>query len=140
MADQTFSYDDYLAGLPADRRDAVEHVWQVVRENIPNGYTEQINSKFLTFAADDEMYVALANQKNYISLHLMPVYVFPELKAKLDKSGKKLKGGKSCVNFKRAEELPLDVIAEVVSAYNAEAYKEQIQQGRHGERSKKKSS
>ncbi len=135
MTEQTFSYDDYLASLPADRKDAVERVWQVVRENIAKDYTEQISRKFLTFAAEDEMCIALANQKNYISLHLMPMYVFPELKAKLDESGKKLKGGKSCVNFQRADELPLDVISEIVGAYDAKSYNEQMQQVRDGKKS-----
>jgi uncharacterized protein YdhG (YjbR/CyaY superfamily) len=137
MTEQTYSYGDYLANLPDDRKDAVERVWQVVRENIAKDYTERISPKFLTFAAEDEMCIALANQKNYISLYLMPIYVFPELKAKLDESGKKLKGGKSCVNFRRADELPLDVIAEIVRAYDAKAYKEQMRQVRAGEQSKK---
>ena len=93
MTEQSFSFGDYLANLPADRKDSVERVWRVVRESIPKGYTEKISSKFLSFGVDGEMYVALASQKNYISLHLMPMYVFPELKAKLNAAGKKLKGG-----------------------------------------------
>ncbi len=135
MTEQTFSYDDYLVSLPSDGKDAVERVWQVVRENIAKDYTEQISRKFLTFAAEDEMCIALANQKKYISLHLMPMYFFPELKAKLDESGKKLKGGKSCVNFQRADELPLDVISEIVGAYDAKSYNEQMQQVRDGKKS-----
>lgn len=137
MEEQTFSYDQYLAGLPADRRSAVDRVWRVVRENVPAGYTEQITPKFLTFKADDDWYVALANQKNYVSLYLTPVYIFPELKAKLDNSGKKLKCGKSCINFKRAEELPLETIAEIVSAYDADAYKEQVREIRGSKKAKK---
>ena len=123
-------YEQYLADLPPDRRDAVDRVWQVVRSHMPEGYVEDISSKFLTFKADEDWYVALANQKNYISLYLMPVYAFPELKARLDASGKRLKMGKSCINFRRAEELPLDVIGEIVSAYNAEAYKEYVRRVR----------
>jgi hypothetical protein len=139
MVERTFSYDQYLAGLPADRRTVVERVWRVVRENVPAGYTEQISPKFLTFKADDDWYVALANQKNYVSLYLMPVYVFPELKEKLDNSGKKLRCGKSCINFKRAEELPLETIAEIVSAYDADAYKEHVRRIRDVKQTKGKS-
>lgn len=139
MTEQAFSYDDYLANLPADRKDAVERVWKAVRESMPAGYTEQISPKYLMFSADGEMYVSLANQKNYISLHLMPIYVFPELKAKLNASGKKLKGGKSCVNFLRAEELPLKVLAEIVAACRAKDFKQQMLLMRGAEHSKKKS-
>jgi uncharacterized protein YdhG (YjbR/CyaY superfamily) len=137
VAEQPFSYSDYLASLPAERKEAVERVWKAVRESMPAGYTEQISSKYLTFAADGEMYVALANQKNYITLHLIPIYIFPELKAKLDNSGKKLKGGKGCVNFLCAEELPLDIIAQVVGSCEAETYKEKMRQLRGKEKSKK---
>jgi uncharacterized protein YdhG (YjbR/CyaY superfamily) len=137
MAEQPFSYSDYLASLPAERKEAVERVWKAVRESMPAGYTEQISPKYLTFAADGEMYVALANQKNYLTLHLIPIYVFPELKAKLDNSGKKLKGGKGCVNFLCAEELPLDIIAQVVGSCEAETYKEKMRQLRGKEKSKK---
>jgi uncharacterized protein YdhG (YjbR/CyaY superfamily) len=137
MAEQPFSYSDYLASLPAERKEAVERVWKAVRESMPAGYTEQISPKYLTFAADGEMYVALANQKNYLTLHLIPIYVFPELKAKLDNSGKKLKGGKGCVNFLSAEELPLDIIAQVVGSCEAETYKEKMRQLRGKEKSKK---
>jgi uncharacterized protein YdhG (YjbR/CyaY superfamily) len=137
VAEQPFSYSDYLASLPAERKEAVERVWKAVRESMPAGYTEQISPKYLTFAADGEMYVALANQKNYITLHLIPIYIFPELKAKLDNSGKKLKGGKGCVNFLCAEELPLDIIAQVVGSCEAETYKEKMRQLRGKEKSKK---
>src|SRR5687768_2678987 len=133
MPEQTLSLEQYLAGLPPERRGEVEKVWRVVRENVPGGYAEEVGPKFLTYKAGDEWYVALANQKNYISLYLMPLYVFPELKAKLDASGKTLKCGKSCINFKRADELPLDVVAEVVAANDAEAYTARVREARgHG--------
>lgn len=138
MAEQTLSYDRYLDSLPAERREAVAQVWQVMRENVPKGYSEQVTPKFLTFMADDDWYIALANQKNYISLYLIPIYVFPELKAKLDSSGKKLKCGKSCINFQRAEDLPLKTIAEIVSAYDVEDYKQQCREIRASSRAGKK--
>jgi hypothetical protein len=138
MTEQSISYDRYLAGLPPERRDAIERVWQVMRENVPEGYTEKITPKFLTYTADDEWYIALANQKNYISLYLMPVYVFPELKARLDNSGKNLKCGKSCINFKRAEDLPLETIAEIVSACGVEEYGKHCREIRDSARKRRK--
>ena len=140
MVEQTLSYERYLAGLPADRRGEVERVWGVVRQNMPHGYVEEIGPKFLSFKAGDDWYVALANQKNYISLYLMPLYVFPEMKAKLDGSGKDVRCGKSCINFKRADELPLEVVAEIVGASDAEAYKEGVRRGKTESRKKERSS
>jgi len=79
MVEQTLSYEQYLASLPPQRRSEIERVWRVVRQNVPDGYVEEIGPKFLSFKANDDWYVALANQKNYISLYLMPLYVFPEM-------------------------------------------------------------
>lgn len=130
MSEQTLSYEQYLECLPAERRSEVDKVWRVVRNNMPEGFTEEIGPKFISFKADADWYVALASQKNYISLYLMPVYVFPELKAKLDAAVKNLKCGKSCINFKKAEDLPLDTVGEIIAANDAEAYKEHVRQVR----------
>jgi hypothetical protein len=137
MMEKSLTYKQYLAGLPADRRREIDRVWQVVRENMPAGYTEEIGPKFLAFKADSDWYVALANQKNYISLYLIPIYVFPELKAKLDATGKNLKCGKSCINFKKADDLPLDTVGEIVAAKGAEAYKEHVRQVRSESKKKR---
>ncbi len=136
MMENNLSYEQYLANLPAERRVEIERVWGLVRERVPAGYAEEIGAKFLSFKAGDDWLVALANQKNYISLYLMPLYVFPEMKAKFDAAaaGKKLKCGKSCINFKRAEELPLDVLGEIVGRYDAQAYAEQVRQIRSADR------
>ena len=135
MMENNLSYEQYLTGLPAERRVEIERVWGLVRERVPAGYAEEIGAKFLSFKAGDDWLVALANQKNYISLYLMPLYVFPEMKAKFDAAAsKKLKCGKSCINFKRAEELPLDVLGEIVGRYDAQAYAEQVRQIRSADR------
>lgn len=139
MVNQKLSFQQYLAGLPDDRRREIEKVWRVVRRSMPKGYTEQVGPKFLSFMAGDEWYVALANQKNYISLHMIPLYVFPEMKAKFDEVAGNLKCGKGCINFKRAEDLPLDVIGEIIGAREAAAFQEHMQQIRSAGRAKKKS-
>ena len=129
MPEQALSYEEYLDSLPVERRVEVERVWGLVRERIPAGYTEEIGAKFLSFKAGADWYVALANQKNYISLYLIPLYVFPEMKAKFDAdASEKLKCGKSCINFQRAEELPLETLAEIVSACDARAFAAHVQQ------------
>ena len=141
MGEKALSYEEYLDGLPAERRAEIERVWGVVREHVPAGFTEEIGAKFLSFKAGDDWLVALANQKNHISLYLMPLYVFPEMKAKFDAAtaaGGKLKCGKSCVNFKRAGELPLGVVGEIVGEYKAEDYAERVRQIRCAERPPRK--
>lgn len=84
MTDQTLSYEQFLDSLPPERRGEVERVWRAVRASVPDGYREEVTAKYLTFKASGEWYVALASQKNYLSLHLVPIYVYPELREKLD--------------------------------------------------------
>ena len=135
----TLSYEQYLDSLPAGRRTEIERVWGLVREHIPAGYTEDVSAKFLSFKTGADWYVALANQKNYISLYLIPLYVFPEMKAKFDAAAsKKLKCGKGCINFLRAEELPLEVIGEIVGGYEAQSFAAHVQQIRSAGRPQRK--
>ena len=64
-------------------------------------------------------YAALAAHKNYSSLYLMSVYgsktLLAELKAGFKKAGKKLDMGKSCIHFKRADDLDLDTIGTLIA-------------------------
>jgi len=80
--------------LPPERHAEVERVWQLVREHIPAGYIEAIGPKFLTFMAVDDWYVALANQKQYISLYLMPIYVFPISRQNSTRAAKSSRAGR----------------------------------------------
>ena len=121
--------DQYLDELPPDRRETVAAIRDLVLENLPAGYEETMYFGMIGYVVPLEVqpetyngqpleYVALASQKNYISLYLMNVYGHKEtqewfLKA-YKASGKKLNMGKSCVRFKKLDDLPLDVIARVV--------------------------
>lgn len=112
----TISFDEFIEALPVERQEPARQVWQLVRDAVPAGYTEHIGRKFLEFRAGKEMCLALANQKNYLSLHLIPVYMMPGLREQLVTAAPKLKMGKGCLNFKHLEELPLAALADVIAA------------------------
>jgi Domain of unknown function (DU1801) len=71
-------------------------------------------------------YAGLAAQKNYMALYLMTVYGDIDTEQWFRKayqaSGKKLDMGKSCVRFRKLEDLPLDVIAQVIARVPVQAY------------------
>ena len=128
---QPASVEEYLASLPADRRAEIERVREVVTRNLPAGYEEGVGFGMIcysvplsayrdTYNKQPLMYAALASQKNYLSLYLMPVYpdnaLEKRLRAAFAASGKKLDMGKSCIRFKRAADLPLDAIGDIVAA------------------------
>jgi maltooligosyltrehalose synthase len=121
----------FLAELPADRRRELEAVRAVVRRNLPAGYEEALSGKLLvwqvpleaypdTYNGHPLWYTALASQKNYLSLYLMNAYGNPALARLLREgfkaAGKKLDMGKSCVRFRAADDLALDVVGEVVAS------------------------
>jgi hypothetical protein len=126
-ATATLSYDEFIAALPAERRQPMAQVWQLVRAAVPAGYTEHIGPKYLEFRAGPEMCIALANQKSYMSLHLVPIYLMPTLQEGLAAAAPKLKMGKGCLNFKKVEELPLDAVREVIASTSATDYLASLQ-------------
>jgi len=128
---------DYLAELPADRRRTISAVRAVIRKSLPKGYKESVGYGMICYAvplstyADTYngqplCYAALASQKNYCALYLMNVYGDTQTaKAFRDgfkKAGKKLDMGKSCVRFKTADDLPLDVIGKTIAATPVTAF------------------
>ena len=136
---------EYLDELPDDRRESMQAVRQVVLDNLPDGYEEMMLYGMIGWAIPLEVYpetynghplayASLGNQKNYMSLYLMNVYgdqVTEEwFKERYAASGKKLNMGKSCVRFKRVDDLPLDLIGEVISRTPAEDYIRYYEQSR----------
>lgn len=129
--------EEYLAQLPADRREVVAALREVVLANLPDGYEESMTWGMLsyeiplsrypeTYNKKPLAYAALAAQKNYFSLYLMSVYSDSEeetaLQRDFEAAGKRLDMGKSCVRFKKLEDLPLDVIGRVIAATPVDAH------------------
>jgi len=129
--------DEYIAALPPDRHEAVSAVRDVVRRNLPAGFEEGMEFGMIAWYVPLETFpdtyngrplglAALASQKNYMSLYLNSVYGDPKTEAwfrqRYAASGKKLDMGKSCVRFKRVEDLPLDVIGETIARVDLESY------------------
>lgn len=122
--------DEYLADLPDDRRDAIAEVRDVVLENLPDGFVEAMNWGMISYEVPLErcpdtyngkplMYAALASQKNHMAVYLTSVYVDSEtedwFRREYEATGKKLDMGKSCVRFKSLDQLPLELIGQVIA-------------------------
>ena len=69
---------------------------------------------------------ALANQKRYMSLYLMGIYANEDdawwFREKWTLSGKRLDMGKSCVRFRKLDDVPLDVVGEAVARTSADDF------------------
>ena len=137
VSSKATTVEQYLDELPPERRQVVSTVRQMVLANLPTGYKETMNWGMISYEIPLERYpdtynkqplgyVALAAQKHYYSLYLMGAYADGEqdsyLKDGFKKAGKKLDMGKSCVRFKKLEDIPLDVLGHVISSTTPDRY------------------
>jgi hypothetical protein len=128
--------DQYLEELAQDRRSDIETVRTVILDNLPHGYDEVMRWGMITYEVPLErhpntyngqplQYAALAAQKNYNALYLTNVAFTggeERFRERYERSGKHLDMGKSCLRFKSADDVALDVIGETISATSIDAY------------------
>lgn len=133
----TKTVEDYLAQLPPERCTVVSAVRDLVNTHLPPGYVETMNWGMIsweiplarypdTYNGQPLMFAALAAQKNHYGLYLTCVYIDPAREAALREgfasAGRKLDMGKSCLRFKRLDDLPLPVIAGIVASTPVDDY------------------
>ena len=126
------SVEDYLSKIPEERQEVFKKLFDTVNDNVPQGFKTGIsygmvgwNVPFETFPAGYHCtpglplpFMSLASQKNFIALYHMGMYAKPELLdwfvAEFPKHSKrKLDMGKSCIRFKKMDEIPFELIAEL---------------------------
>jgi hypothetical protein len=136
---------EYLDALPPAKRQVIARTRTFIKKHVPKGYKESMDWGAITYAIPLETfpetyngrplcYAAIAAQKNYCSLYLMGVYGDTK-KSKLladafKARGLKLDMGKACIRFKTLDDLPLEVIGEVVASVPPDKYIEIYQQAR----------
>lgn len=131
---------EYLTELPDDRRAVIRAVRSVILAHLPKGYTEGMQYGMISYSVPLVLYpdgylgdkktplpyVALASQKQHMAVYLTNIYGDPETKRwftdAYKASGKKMDMGKSCVRFKKLEDLPLDLIGEAVARTSVKEY------------------
>ena len=143
MQPKASTVSGYLAQLPPDRRGAIEAVRAVILKNLDKGFQETLQYGMIGYNVPHTLYppgyhcnpkeplpfAALASQKNHMAVYLMSVYGGDEewFRAAWAKTGKKLDMGKSCVRFKKLDDVALDVIGEAVKRVTAKGYIEKYE-------------
>jgi hypothetical protein len=135
----------YLAELPPERAGLVSSLRDLVNANLPDGYAERMSWGMIgwevplerypeTYNGQPLVYAALAAQKNYTALYLNCVYASEErterLKAQWAASGRKLDMGKSCLRFKRPEDVAEQVLAETIRSIPLDRFIAEYEAGR----------
>ncbi len=137
----------YIAEQPRDRQAFVSGLRDLVNANLPPGYVERMSWGMIgwevpletypdTYNGQPLVYAALAAQKNHTALYLNCVYASDErterLKAEWAAAGRKLDMGKSCLRFKRPEDVAEDVLARTIRSIPVERFIAEYEAGRRG--------
>ena len=137
MRSTATTVQEYLAELPPERRAALETVRKTILDNLPAGYEEAMNWGMIAYQVPLEtcpdtynskplMYAALASQKHHMAVYLTGVYMDPAAReafeAAYEATGKRMDIGKSCVRFKKLDDLPLELIGESIHKFEVEEF------------------
>lgn len=145
--------DAYIAELPPERQQDICDVQKLIRENLPDGYEEVMNWGMITYQVPllvysdtynrkPLMYAALASQKNHMAVYLSSIYADEGKREQFEReyrlTGKRYDVGKSCVRFKKLDDLPLPVIAKAIASIEMEDFIELVIEARSIRESKKR--
>lgn len=137
LKSQAKTVDEYLESLSPDRRAAISVVRKIILKNLPKGYNEGMHHGVIgyyiplekypgTYNKQPLEYAALASQKNYMSLYLNNVYgdkdIYGWFIKRYQSTGKRMDIGKSCIRFKRIDDLPLGLVAETIAKTPVEEF------------------
>lgn len=134
MQSKATTAEDYIATLPEDRKKAMTELRTVILKNLPKGFKEVMNYGMLGYVVPHSIYpsgyhcdpkqplpfLSIASQKNFVAIYHMGVSAEKNL---LDwftneygkQSKVKLDMGKSCIRFKKIDQIPFKLIGELAS-------------------------
>ena len=139
MQSKATTPEQYLSQLPEDRKEAMLRLRNAIKQNLPQGFEEVISYGMLGYVVPHSIYpsgyhcdpklplpfINLASQKNFIALYHMGIYANKNLESwfvsEYPKHVKtKLDIGKSCIRFKKMDDIPFDFIGELVAKLSVE--------------------
>ncbi len=137
MPDKPSTPEQYIEKLPDDRKQAIIKLRKTILDNLPEGFTETIGYGMIAYVVPHSIYpngyhcdpslplpfINIASQKNHIAIYHMGLYADKNIMdwfvSEYPKHSKaKLDMGKSCIRFKKPDQIPYDLIGELSSRIN----------------------
>ncbi len=134
MQSKATTVEQYISELPEERKKAISELRKVIIKNLPKGFQEEMNYGNIGYVVPHSKYPAgyhcdpklplpfmgVASQKNSINFYHMGIYADPKLlkwftDAHTKASPKKLDMGKSCIRYKKPDDIPYKLLGELVS-------------------------
>jgi uncharacterized protein YdhG (YjbR/CyaY superfamily) len=141
MTYEASSPEDYINQVPEERKETLKKLRKTINDNLPDGFKEGMQYSFISYFVPHSIYpngyhcnpkeplpfISFASQKNSINLYHSGIYAIPKLHdwfvTEYPKHCKrKLDMGKSCIRFKKIEEIPFDLIAELCQKITVEQW------------------
>ena len=133
MQSEAKTVEEYINALPEERQQAIRKVRKLILENLPEGYEEVMNWGMITYQVPLSVYpdtynkkplmfAALASQKNHMAVYLSTIYINEDKRVQFEESyretGKRYDVGKSCVRFRKLDDLPLPLIGKEIASFS----------------------
>jgi Domain of unknown function (DU1801) len=141
MESKLKTISEYINEIPEERKVAFQKLRQVLSDNIPKGFVEQQSYGMIGYVVPHSIYqkgyhcdpelplpfVNIASQKNFIALYHMGIYANPKILewfvSEYPKHSKqKLDIGKSCIRFKKLDQIPFNLIAQLMKKISVEEW------------------
>ena len=135
------SMHQYLNNIQKDRKKPFEELRSIIKKNLPQGMEESFQYGMITYVVPHSIYpngyhvtpelplpfISIANQKNFIALYHMGIYAEPKIlnwfvEEYPKHCKRKLDMGKSCIRFKKMEEIPFDLIKELMNKMSCQQW------------------
>jgi hypothetical protein len=126
------SPEEYINQAPEERKEILQKLQKIINQNLPKGFEEGIQYGMIAYYVPHEIYpngyhcnpkeplpfLSFASQKNSVNLYHSGIYAIPEIHdwfvGEYPKHCKrKLDMGKSCIRFKKMEEIPFELISQL---------------------------
>jgi uncharacterized protein YdhG (YjbR/CyaY superfamily) len=124
--------EEYIAQLPVDRKVVVQKLREIIKKNLPRGFEEDIKYKMLEYYVPNSIYqngyhcnpklpfINIASQKNSVNIYHSGIYAKPALQKRFVNGypkhcNHKLDISKSCIRFKKINDIPYNLIEELCS-------------------------
>ncbi len=141
MKSNALNIQNYIDQIQPERKASFDQLRKVILLNLPKGFKEEMSYGMIGYIIPHSIYPAgyhcdpklplpfasIANQKNFIAFYHMGLYAKKELldwfvKVYSEKCKYKLDMGKSCIRFKKMEDIPFDLIGELMQKMTSDEW------------------
>lgn len=135
------SIEEYFENIPEERQEAMKKLWKIVTDNVPAKFEAVLSYGMPGYVVPHSVYpdgyhcdtklplpfMSIASQKNFVAFYHMGIYATPSLlKWFQDEYPKhvktKLDMGKSCIRFKKVENIPFELLGELMTKMTADEW------------------